>query len=322
MEIISSILLLGLGLFFLIYSSTWLIQGSVKLAFLLKLTPLFIGIVFVGFGTSTPELGVSIMSVLRNQKDLALGTVIGSNIANIGLIMGLCALIRPMKVERSIFRRELIFMTLAAVLLYVVSLDLVISRGDGVIFIGAFILFLLVSYKGAKNVSKEVNQEISAFKLKKVLVNQGKLVSVVIAVLSVLGIVYSADLMVKGGVALSKIFNVPAWVVAITIFALGTSLPELATSLSATFKKVHSVSVGNIVGSNIFNVLFILGIVALIKPISLQPRLLTFELPALLFFTILLYTVMRTAYIITRWEGMILLSGYGGFLYLLLTRTL
>lgn len=320
MEILLSSSLFISGLFILIVVSDWLIQSSVKLSLLFRLTPLFIGLVLVAFGTSAPEAGVGIVAVIKNQKAIALGTVVGSNIANIALILGFCSLITPLNVKRTIFKREFPFLLLAASLLYIVSLDLLISRLEGLFFIIFFIIFLLVSYRGAKK-SFDLD-EINDFEFKKLFKSfNSRFIIFIFALLSLVGVVIGADLMVRGGISLAKIFKVSPWIIAMTIFAVGTSLPEFAASLAASFKKIHSISVGNIVGSNIFNILFILGVVSLIRPISVEFSVLKFELPALIIFSFLLFTVMITKYKISRWEGLVLFLGYLGFLTLLFLKS-
>jgi cation:H+ antiporter len=304
------------GLFLLIFSADLLIQGAVKLSLILKLTPLFMGLVLVAFGTSTPEAGVGIMAAVRNQKAIALGNIIGSNIANIGLILALCAIFTPLNVNKSIFKRELPVMLFSAVLLYILSGDLVISRRDGLVFILFFIVFCFISYRGAKKSFDY--KEAEDFKFKKWLDKITFLPLTIIILLSLSGVIYGADLMVKGGVALAKIFGISTWIIGIVVFAIGTSLPELVASLTASFKRVPSISVGNIVGSNVFNILFVLGIVSLIRPISLESSILRFELPAMLIFSIILFTVMRTGYKISRREGVFMFLLYVVFIYFLL----
>jgi cation:H+ antiporter len=319
MEISSSLLFFIAGLFILIFSSNWLIQGSVKLSNIFKLTPLFVGMVIIAFGTSCPEAGLGIMAAIRNQKDLALGNIIGSNIANIGLVLGLCSLFKPLKVNKSIFKRELPIMLFSVVLFYVLSRDLLLDWTDGLIFIFCFIVFCFISYRTAKKSFD--HKEIEAFKLKKVVKNLNSRFAVFgVIILSLAGVVLGADLMVKGGVSLARVFGISPWIIGITVFAIGTSLPELVTSLTASFKKVSSISVGNVVGSNIFNILFVLGIVSLIRPISLEVSTLGFELPVLLGFSFFLFIIMRIGYKITRWEGLVLFLGYLGFLIFLLKK--
>jgi len=319
MGITISFCLFLFGLFVLVISSNWLIQGCVKFSYLLKLTPLFVGLVLVAFGTSTPEAGVGIIAAIKNEKGIALGNIIGSNIANIGLVLSICALFRPLEINKSVFRREIPFMLFSAVLFYVLSLDLLISRLDGLIFILVFIVFLISSYRGAKR-SFDV-KEISDFELKPSIKKiQSYHPIIFIVFLSLVGVVIGADFMVRGGSNLAKIFGVKPWIIGITVFAIGTSLPELVSSLVASSKNISSISVGNIIGSNIFNIVFVLGVVSLIRPIGIEASMLGFELPVMLTFSFILFIFMRTKYRLTRYEGLVMLLGYICFIAVLLRR--
>lgn len=320
MEIFSDSLIFLMGLAVLLFAADWLIHGCVKLSFIFKLTPFFIGLVVVAFGTSVPEAGVGITAALRGQAPMALGTILGSNIANIGLILGLCALISPTDVmNRKLFKKETFIMILSAVLLYVLALDLVISRVDGLILIALFIVFCVISYKSAH---KEYDdKEIRNFRLKTLLKNSNftpLAVSIILA--SIAGTVIGADLMVRGGSGIARHMGMRPWLIGITVFAVGTSLPELAASLAASAKKIHSISIGNIIGSNIFNILLVLGVISLIRPVTIHPSALRFEFPSVLVFSLILLTVIRTHYKVTRLEGLIMVLGYIGFIVLLVTR--
>ena len=314
----SSIFFVGLCL--LILSSDLLIQGSVKLSILLKLSPLFIGLILIAFGTSAPEAAIGIIAAIRDYKGIALGNIIGSNIANIGLILGLCALISPLAVkDKGVFRKEIPIMLGSVVLFYILCRDLTISRPDGVIFIISFIIFCFVSYRGARKSFDP--SETNDFKLKRILQKMNSKFFLCLIILAALvGVVYAADVMVKSGARLAEIFGIKPWIIGITVFAIGSSLPELAASLTASLKKVPSISVGNIIGSNIFNVLLVLGIVALIRPITLDAAILSFEFPALIIFSFGLFTVMRTGYKISRKEGILLFLGYIVFLVILIIK--
>ena len=308
------------GLIILVVSSDWLIHSSVRLSFLYKLTPLFVGLVVIAFGTSAPEAGVGIVAALKDHKNIALGNILGSNIANIGLILGLCAFIFPLKIRnKEIFKREMPIMIFSVLLLYGLCMDLVISRLDGVILLICFIIFCSVSYFGAKKYFDAT--EAQNFKFKKLLAQtNSRFFTFTCVILSLAGVILGADLMVRGGVSLAKILGISTWVIGIVVFAVGTSLPELVASLTASLRKVPSISVGNIVGSNIFNVLFVLGVVALIRPIALDASILRFELPVVIGFSFLLFTVMRTRYTITRWEGLVMFLGYIVFIFFVLRR--
>lgn len=280
---------------------------------------MFIGLIVVAFGTSAPEAGVGITAAIMDQKDIALGNIIGSNISNIGLILGLCAMVVPLKVNKSIFKRELPIMLSAVLLFYLLSLDKVIGRLDGVIFIIFFIVFIIVSYKGSKDSFDK--GELDNFKFRKIFRKaNSKPIIFALAFVSLIGVMLGAYLMVKSGARLAAIFGISPWIIGITVFAIGTSLPELVASLSASLRKVPSISVGNIVGSNIFNILFVLGIVALIRPIRLSSSLLGFEFLALLFFSVIICIFMRTGYKISRKEGLVLFLSYLIFLFYIFSR--
>jgi cation:H+ antiporter len=306
-----------IGLCLLAVSADWLIQGCVKLSSLLKVTPFFIGLIIVAFGTSIPEAGVGVTVALRKQSHLALATVIGSNIANIGLILGVCALVRPITiVNKNLFKREMPVLMLAVGMLYVVSLDLTISRREGLAFIMLFVLFCFIAYRGSRALLE--SQEVRDFAFNKVLQKLTAPFGIfVIVILALGGIGLGAKLMVDGGVNAARLLGINPWVIGIVFFAAGTSLPELAASLSASAKKASSISIGTIVGSNIFNILFALGIVAVIQPIAVPASILRFELPLLLLFSIMLFTVMKTEYTVTRAEGLCMFVAYLVFIALL-----
>ncbi|MDD3295781.1 MAG: calcium/sodium antiporter [Candidatus Omnitrophica bacterium] len=313
MEVISNFIIFFVGLLILIFSSGWMIQASVKVSYLFRLSPLFIGLILVAFGTSVPEAGVGIVAAIRNYRGVALGNIIGSNIANIGLILGICALFRPLGVNKSIFKREMPMMLASVLLLFILSADLCISRIDGIILLAGFVAFCIIAYTGGKKSFD--TSEIDNFKLKSFLKKSASTPLVLIIILlSLLGVFWGANLMVNSGVLLAAAFGISPWVVGLTVFAIGTSLPELSASLTAAFKKVPSISVGNIVGSNIFNILFILGVVALVRPITISAEIFSLELPVLLIYSLAILVVMRTGFKITRWEGGALLLGYVGFL--------
>ncbi len=314
MEIVLNILKFAIGLGILILSSDFLIESSVRLASLFRLTPLFIGSILIGFGTSAPEAGIGIIAAFKDRTEIALGNVIGSNITNIGLVLGLCSFLRALDVERSFFKREFPFLLFSIFLLYFLSLDSVLGILDGIIFLGCLLIFLFFSYLRSKNEYKE-KEDIELKRFFKNL-NSKWLVSLIF-LFSLLGVIWGANLMINSGVKLAKSFNINTWVIAVSAFAIGTSLPELATSLSATFKRVHSISVGNIVGSNIFNILFILGIASLITPIKVELSTLKFEFFWLFIFTLSLFLPQITHKKITRIQGLFLFLFYINFLVFL-----
>jgi len=315
MVLFLNISLFILGLVFLSISSNLLIKTSVRLAYLFKLTTLFIGLIFIAFGTSLPEATVSLLAVIKKYKDIALGNIVGSNIANIGLVLGLSGLIRPLRVDSSLFKREVPIMVLSSLFLYIFSLDGLISRGEGLVFLLSFIFFFIFAYKSSKLSEKKefTPQEFEASGAFKKL--HSKALILILFFLSLTFLLIGANMMVNSGVNVAKFFGISPWLIAITIFAIGTSLPELAASLSASIKGVSSISVGNVVGSNIFNILFVLGIASLIRPIRLESSILRFELPFLIFFSIIVSLFMRIKDNISRGEAGVLFLSYLVFIW-------
>jgi len=316
MPLLLNLLILIFGLILLAVSSDFLIKTSVKLACLLKLSTLFIGLILVAFGTSCPEAAVSIVAIVKKYKDIALGNIVGSNIANIGLVLGLSGLLRPLKIDTSLFRREIPIMLLSCVFLFIFCLDGEISRWEGLVFILGFILFCFFSYKGSRLHDDSEDFELSGF-LKRI---KSKIFVFFLFFVSLLFLVVSANLMVNSGVNIAKIFGISPWLIAVTVFAVGTSLPELAASISAALKKVPSISIGNVIGSNIFNILLVLGLVSLVRPITVERSILRFELPLLIVFSIGVSLFMRTKNTLSRWEAGLLFLSYIVFIVLLIVR--
>ncbi len=319
MEIFFPIITFLIGLSLLILGANWFIQSSVKFAHLLRLSSVFIGLILVAFGTSAPEAGVGILAAVKNESAIALGNIVGSNIANIGLILGLCALFVNLPVERSLLRRETPFMLTVTGLLYLFIADHLIQRWEGMVFILLFIGFCYVSWRAAR--TAVLGEDIAHFQFSRpiqALRSRGLISLVLIGSLGLIG--WGSHLMVESGVTIARMIGISPWIIGMTMFAVGTSLPELAASLTASFKKVPNISVGNIVGSNIFNIIFVLGIVSVINPLRIDPAIMRFEMPALVFFSILLFTVMKTKDKITRNEGVLLLGFYVSFIALLTIR--
>jgi len=319
MEITYNLILFLFGLSLLIFGSDYLIHASAKLASLFRLTPLFIGLVFIAFGTSLPEAVVSIVAGIKGHKEVALGNILGSCIANIGLVLGICAFLFPLRIEKGIFRREVPLLLLCTFFVYLLGADLVLGRVDGFLLLIFFFFSLFLLYKGAKE-DFSLSQ-ISGFKFKQVFERLNSRAMVLFfALFSLFLVIGGANLMLKAGLRLAEEFRISAWVIGISVFAISTSLPELAASLSAGFRGFPSIGVGNVIGSNIFNILFILGVVSLIKPVNIQAGIWRFDFPVLLLFSLLLSVFMRTGYKISRAEGLLMFLGYLVFILLLIRK--
>jgi len=301
------------GLTGLFLGGEGLIRGSSSLAIRVGISPLVVGLTVVAFGTSSPELLVSLKAAIMGSSSIALGNVIGSNIANIALILGLSAVITPIEVHANVIKREIPIMIVVSLLLIFFLLDGTLGFIEGLIFIILLIAYtvvnILLSLKENKEIEKEFEEGLKS-----------RLNIPLATLLIIVGLVFlffGADLFLKGAVSLAKMFNVSDAIIGLTIVAVGTSLPELFTSIVATIKKESDIAVGNVVGSNIFNILSILGISAIIVPIS-SSQISIFDLGAMLAAALILLPLSYTGFRISRLEGLLLLIGYFAYIFLLI----
>ncbi|MBR9757114.1 MAG: calcium/sodium antiporter [Algicola sp.] len=257
-----------LGLLLLVVGGEFLVRSSVALSFKLKLSKLVIGMTVVSFATSAPELLVSLQAALDGSSDISLGNVIGSNIANIGLVLGVTAIISPLVVDRDFYRLNWPMMMILSLLLYVfLKHDGLLSQLEGVFFMLALFVFLVVlirdSRKSAAVNLEEVDdtlQQTSNFKI---------LIWLLIGAAS---LYYGSEWLVNGAKDLAQSLGVSEYAISVTVIAIGTSVPELAASVIAALKKEKAISLGNLIGSNIFNIASVLGVTAIIKPIQVNPN--------------------------------------------------
>lgn len=295
------------GLVLLYYGAEFLVRGGVQIAKRFHVSPLVIGLTLVAFATSAPELVVSCDAALRNAGDIALGNVIGSNICNIALILGLCAVITPLRVNPKLFKLDVPLMIGVSILFAVFYLlTKGINRIEGALFFAGILAYTVGSVVHAKR-SGETVTEIEG---------DGKPlspgVSLVLVILGLAALVGGAKLLVNSAVWLAQLFGISQAVIGLTIVAIGTSLPELATSVVAAIKGERDIAIGNVVGSNIFNVLAIMGIAPLVRPLS-APGIRPMDLGIMLFCALILYPIMRTGFTISRKEGAFLLAVYIGY---------
>ncbi len=298
------ILLVVAGFVMLFGSGHYLVSSSVVIARTLKLSNLVIGITVVAFGTSAPELVVSLKAALSGNADMALGNVVGSNIANIALITGFVALILPMAVKQRDIWKSWCVMFVAAILLYLFSLDGVLSLVDGVMLFAFMIVYLwvLIAFNRKKTTGADLSVQ-PAMKMWQALV---------LLVASMAGLYFGAEWLVSGASSIAASLGVSNRVIGLTVVAFGTSIPELATSIIAAFKRENEISIGNIIGSNIFNILSILGITAIIKPIGIDAMVLRGDYLWLLGISLLLllFILPLGKAVIGRWKGFTLLGIY------------
>ena len=267
----TDLIYLILGIIGLYFGAEWLVGGSSKLALKIGVSPLVIGLTVVALGTSAPELAVCLRLNLESRPDAALGNIVGSNICNILLILGFSSLIRPLRVHRQIIRKELPILLMVSFALIVMLINKEVASWEGFILCVGIVIYILFSFKGANNsgefkVEGESSSEIDTVS------SQGYngIVLIALLVAGLILLVLGAFFFEKGGIGLAKAFGVSEAVIGLTLLAFGTSLPELATSIVACIKNEGDIIVGNAVGSSIFNVLAILGITALFKPLSVN----------------------------------------------------
>lgn len=306
---ITNILIFISGVVGLTYGAHMLVTHSSKLATHFSIRPFIIGVTIIAFGTSAPELVVSLAAALKGSSAIALGNVIGSNIANIGLILGVSALLSPMPVGKDILSKEVPIMIIVIGILYLMSLDGMISRIDGGLLFAGIIGFTYYCIKSHKSSNNNNNTE----KKKDAAIGKSYIFTLAGLALLVIG----AHYMVESAVIIAKTFGIPELFIGITMVAVGTSLPELAASTAAIIQRKGDIGIGNIVGSNIFNVLMVLGAVSLVRPIPVDMTLLSFEYPVMLTFAALVYLLGRGGKSFSRRDGAFLLILYVVFIAIL-----
>ena len=305
LELFWNLILVGAGLAMLFFGAEWLVKGSVTIANKLRMSQLVIGLTIVAFGTSTPELAVSVSSATKGISDVALGNVVGSNIANIGLILGLSAFIAPIAVSRKTLRKEIPLMIGISFLLLAVSIDGSISFYDGILFVGGILIFTIFSYKTTRKevVETVISNEKNDSSFSK---------SIIFIVIGLILLTVGAFFTVDNAVIIAKEIGLSERIIGLTLVAVGTSLPELITSIVAAKRGHTDISVGNILGSNIFNILAILGISSSITAISVNDSMWT-DYVFMILFAVILLPIIKTGLKIGKIEGILLVAGYVGY---------
>ncbi len=301
---------IGLGLVLLIAGGELLVRGAVSSAKSFGVSPLLIGLTLVGFGTSTPELVTSVTAALNGSPGIAVGNVVGSNIANILFILGLSAVIYPLAVNPKGFKRDAIMVILAAVACLAVVLYGRMGPLVGVAFIVSLIAYVIYVYLQEKSAPDEAAL-VSEHRAEDARPgSRNMFVSLGMAVFGIAVTIFGAKFLVNGSIDLAKGLGISDTIIGLTIVAVGTSMPELITSVMAAFRKHADVAYGNIIGSNIFNVLFILGATAIIQPIDMPAQIAAFDIWVMLAATALLVFFARTGVKLQRWEGWVFLLCY------------
>jgi cation:H+ antiporter len=295
------------GLLCLFLGGEALVRGSVGIAQRLAISPLLIGLTVVGFGTSMPELLVSIEAAWRGVPDIAVGNIVGSNIANITLIMGITALVWPIRVSGATLRRDTGVMILAAVALVPVFMTGQIGRPAGAMLLAGLIGYLVWAYLRPGDMAQD--DPLSAKKPK-------ALISVLWVVAGFVALLFGARFLVDGAVSIARDAGLSEAFIGLTIVAVGTSLPELATSVVAAFRRQSEIAIGNVIGSNIFNVFGILGVTAVIQPIPVAGRFISFDLPVMIALSLVITALLLTRPVIGRVTGIVFLIGYATYVVL------
>lgn len=310
-----SYLWLLVGFALLIKGADYFVEGASGIAKVLKVPPLLIGLTIVAFGTSAPEASVSISAALNGNNGISLGNVLGSNLFNITVVIGIASMLFPLAVERQTIRKEIPLTLLSAFALMFLAMDSFfsaqseqwITRGDGLILLLLFAVFLYYIFEMVQN-SREnpMESEDDGKSLSKVKLG-------VITLGGLAAVVYGGDLVVKSAVEIAESFGLSQTIIGLTIVAIGTSLPELITSITASMKKQSDIAVGNIVGSNLFNVLFVLGASASLNPVLFDPKL-VLEVIMNVGLTALILIFSITGRKISRAEGAVLVGIYGVYM--------
>lgn len=303
------------GLLMLTIGGEALIRGSLTAAKRLGISPMLSGLIIVGFGTSAPELVVSINAALDNQPDVAIGNVLGSNIGNILLILGVCAIVTPLTVKPSALKRDAVTAVIASILFIVVAADGSLNWLDAVIMITALLFYLVMAYFSEKAIDSPSATLHQSEANELSYIPQSILFTVVSIVLGLSGLVFGAQLFLTGATGIALHFGLPEALIGLTLVAVGTSLPEFSISLIAAIRRHTDVAVGNILGSNIFNVLGILGVSVLFQPLTVPSRMLQFDQWVMVFTSMLLLLLLLSGRRLSRGEGVMLLIGYGFYIY-------
>ncbi|TKX68780.1 calcium/sodium antiporter [Halorubrum sp. SP9] len=306
------LLLIAGGVALLYAGAELLVAGASDLALAVGLKASTIGVTVVAFATTAPELFVSVLGAVTVSTDIGLGAIVGSNVANIGLVLGISAIIRPLDISDTVLRRHVPFMVLAALLLVGLGWDGRVGLLDGLVLLAALVAFTAA-------VLRRVQQNQSAIsETERDEMPDASARDVAVVAVGIAALVLGSRWLIDGGESLLSAAGFSDLFIGLTVLALGTSLPELAASVVAAVRGEAEFSVGNVVGSNIYNILAVIGIVAVVTPIGVARSVRGFEFPALLVFTAVAVGMMLYGDRVTRVDGAVLTVGYGVFVYLLL----
>ncbi len=306
------ILLFTAGVGVLYFGAEWLVRGSSRLAASLGVSPIVIGLTVVSMGTSAPELVISVVASWNGNPDLAIGNVMGSNLANVGLVLGISAILRPLRVSTQVVTREVMVMVVITALLLPMIWNLHLGRFEGVLLVTMLVFYLNYVWRtskaegaGAPNEDGEAaTPEESALSSRTIVRDLGFILA------GVAGLVLGAFVIRRSALELAEAMGISELVIGVTLVSIGTSLPELATCAVAALRHEADIAVGNILGSNIFNITFVLGITSIVSPLSFSSEVLRFEYLAVMAITVMMVLIVRHRLVIRRREGFALLGAY------------
>lgn len=322
---LTSIALLAAGLVILVAGAEAFVRGASRLAAMIGISPLIIGLTIVALGTSSPEIAVSVQAAVSGQADIALGNVVGSNIANVALILGLSALIAPLVVAQQLIRLDVPIMIGASVLLLLLGLNGTLSRLDGMLFLAIGLAYTGFLIRQSRTESRAIQEEYAQeFGPPPTRERHRWGINVAFIVGGLVLLVVGSRWFVAGATTIATAFGISQLVIGLTVVAVGTSLPEVATSLVATMRGERDIAVGNVVGSNIFNIFFVLGLAGTVAPggIGVSLGALQLDIPVMIALTVACLPIFFTGNLIARWEGGVFLGYYAAYAaYLVLNAT-
>ena len=304
MNMLLDILLIIIGVALVLKGADFLTEGASALARRMHVPEIVIGLTIVAAGTSAPELFVSVVSALNGTPDLAVGNVVGSNTMNCMLIVGCAAMVAPMTISRSTVRKDIPFAVMASILLTCIALDNYLGRIDGIILLLGFVVFMAYTLLQAKNGQAEPQTEVRQL---------NPWLSLLFLVIGLAMLVAGSNVFVGSASSVAAALGISEGVIGLTVVAGGTSLPELATSVVAARKGQSAIAIGNVIGSNVFNILLILGMTAVISPLQIE-GITTIDMAVMLISVILVWLFSFTRFTVERWEGALLVGGYLAYL--------
>ncbi len=296
------------GLLLLFVSGELLVKGAVSIAYRFKISKLVVGLTVVSFGTSAPELFVSLMAAIDGHPDIAVGNVIGSNIANLGIVLGLVLLIFPMKINSKVAKLDYPVLFAASAIFLLVISDQIISHFEGFLLLGILLFYLYFLVRNSRKETKKRN-EVIPITAKKFYFG------IIYIIIGILGLKFGSEFFLDGAINIAQNFGLSDHLIGVSIVAFGTSVPELTTSVVAAIRKHDDISLGNLIGSNVFNLHAVLGITAMFESISISDQVLTYDYLWMIAFVIALIPAIYFRKKFSRTDGIILLLAYGAYIY-------